>query len=90
MPRWPQGVVARLWCAASTRSHSRLALRPARHRRECPGSANRPWYRAPSRPLATIDALLVMVLSAARAALFVQRAKRDGRIDLHRIMGACG
>jgi hypothetical protein len=31
-----------------------------------------------------------MVLSAARAALFVQRATRDGRIELHRIMGACG
>ena len=40
--------------------------------------------------LGTIDALLVMVLSAAFGALFVQRATRDGRINLHRIMGACG
>ncbi len=31
-----------------------------------------------------------MVLSAALGALFVQRATRDGRINLHRIMGACG
>ena len=30
------------------------------------------------------------VLSAALGALFVQRATRDGRINLHRIMGACG
>jgi len=47
-------------------------------------------YYAPSRPLATIDALLVMVLSAALGTLFVQRATRDGRINMHRIMGACG
>jgi hypothetical protein len=42
MPRWPQGVVARLSCAVSTPPHSRLALRPAQHRRECPGSVSRP------------------------------------------------
>ena len=47
-------------------------------------------YYAPSRPLATIDAALVMVLSAALGTLFLQRATRDGRINMHRIMGACG
>ena len=29
-------------CASSTQQASNNALRPARHRRECPGSANRP------------------------------------------------
>jgi hypothetical protein len=31
-----------------------------------------------------------MILSTALGALFVQRATRDGRIDLRRIMGARG
>ncbi len=47
-------------------------------------------YHAPSRALATIDSTLVMVLSLALGALFLQRATRDGRINMHRIMGACG
>lgn len=39
--------------------------------------------------LATFDAFLVMILSAALGAPLVQRTTRDGRINLHLIMGAC-
>ena len=47
-------------------------------------------YAAPSRPLATLNAVLVMLTSVALGALFIARVTRDGRINIHRIVGACG
>jgi len=47
-------------------------------------------YVAPSRPLATANASLVMLTSLALGALFIARVTRDGRINIHRIVGACG
>ena len=47
-------------------------------------------YAAPSRPLATANATLVMLTSMALGALFIARVTRDGRINIHRIVGACG
>ena len=47
-------------------------------------------YAVPSRELATIDATLVMVTSVTLGALFIARVTRDGRINIHRIVGACG
>ena len=47
-------------------------------------------YAVPSRAIATIDATLVMATSVALGALFIARVTRDGRINIHRIVGACG
>jgi hypothetical protein len=47
-------------------------------------------YALPGRTLAALDALLVIATSIALGALFIARATRDGRINLHRIVGACG
>ena len=47
-------------------------------------------YAVPSRVLATLNATLVILTSAALAALFIARVTRDGRINIHRIVGACG
>jgi len=47
-------------------------------------------YAVPSRAIATLDATLVMATSVALGALFIARVTRDGRINIHRIVGACG
>ena len=47
-------------------------------------------YAVPSRAIATVDATLVMATSVALGALFIARVTRDGRINIHRIVGACG
>ncbi|HVJ74896.1 MAG TPA: potassium channel family protein [Casimicrobiaceae bacterium] len=47
-------------------------------------------YALPGRTLAALDAVLVIATSIALGALFIVRATRDGRINLHRIVGACG
>lgn len=47
-------------------------------------------YAVPSLELATINAILVIVTSFALGALFIARVMRDGRINIHRIVGACG
>lgn len=47
-------------------------------------------YRVPTRTLAVLDALFVMATSGALGLLFLMRATRDGRINIHRILGACG
>ena len=47
-------------------------------------------YGVPSRALATANATLVMVTAFALGALFIARVTRDGRINIHRIVGACG
>ena len=47
-------------------------------------------YAMPSRTLATLDAVLVVVTSIALGTLFIARVTRDGRINIHRIVGACG
>ena len=47
-------------------------------------------YAFPSRLLATLDAALVIATSIALGALFIARVTRDGRINIHRIVGACG
>jgi hypothetical protein len=47
-------------------------------------------YALPGRPLAALDAVLVIATSIVLGALFIARATRDGRINLHRIVGACG
>ena len=47
-------------------------------------------YAVPSRSLVALDAVLVIATSIALGALFIVRATRDGRINLHRIVGACG
>ena len=44
----------------------------------------------PSRLLETLDAILVLATSIALAALLFVRVMRDGRINVHRILGACG
>jgi hypothetical protein len=47
-------------------------------------------YAAPSRSLATVNAVMVMLTSVSLGALFIARVTRDGRINIHRIVGACG
>lgn len=47
-------------------------------------------YMAPSRAIATLNAALVMMTSVTLGALFIARVTRDGRINIHRIVGACG
>lgn len=47
-------------------------------------------HAVPIRPLVALDAALVIATSVALGALFIVRATRDGRINLHRIVGACG
>jgi hypothetical protein len=47
-------------------------------------------YAVPSRALVTLDASLVMVTSITLGALLIARVTRDGRINIHRIVGACG
>jgi hypothetical protein len=44
----------------------------------------------PSVAIATFDAILVMATSVVLGALFIARVTRDGRINIHRIVGACG
>ena len=47
-------------------------------------------YAAPSRSLATVNAILVMLTAIALGLLLIARVTRDGRINIHRIVGACG
>jgi hypothetical protein len=47
-------------------------------------------YAVPSRALVTLDAALVMTTSITLGALLIARVTRDGRINIHRIVGACG
>ena len=47
-------------------------------------------YAFASRLLATLNAALVIATSIALGALFIARVTRDGRINIHRIVGACG
>ena len=47
-------------------------------------------YQFPSRALASLDAVFVMVTAGALGLLFLLRATRDGRVNIHRILGACG
>lgn len=44
----------------------------------------------PTRPLLAFDAVAVMATSAAFGALLIARVLRDGRINIHRILAACG
>ncbi|MEO8487637.1 MAG: potassium channel family protein [Betaproteobacteria bacterium] len=44
----------------------------------------------PSTALAVTNAVFVMVTCFALGALFIARVLRDGRINIHRIVGACG
>lgn len=47
-------------------------------------------HDSPSRALAVVDAIFVMATAAALGMVFLLRATRDGRINVHRILGACG
>ena len=44
----------------------------------------------PSRALTTVQSLLVVATSLSLSALLIARVLRDGRINVHRIVGACG
>lgn len=47
-------------------------------------------YLHPSRVLVALDALAVMTTAGAFGALLIVRVLRDGRINIHRILAACG
>jgi hypothetical protein len=47
-------------------------------------------FAVPSRLLEALDALAVMATSITFGALLIVRVTRDGRINIHRIIGACG
>ena len=47
-------------------------------------------YLHPSRALLALDAIAVMTTAGAFGALLIVRVLRDGRINIHRILAACG
>jgi hypothetical protein len=47
-------------------------------------------YLHPSRLLIALDAIAVMATAGAFGALLIVRVLRDGRINIHRILAACG
>ncbi len=47
-------------------------------------------YQMHSRAVEAIEAVLIMATAATFAMLLITRVLRDGRINLHRIIGACG
>ncbi|MFO1282655.1 MAG: potassium channel family protein [Burkholderiales bacterium] len=47
-------------------------------------------HAMPSRGVETLEAALIMATAASFAALLIARVLRDGRVNVHRILGACG
>jgi len=47
-------------------------------------------FVVPSRGLTTLQSLLVVASSLSLSVLLIARVLRDGRINVHRIVGACG
>ncbi|MBN8479703.1 MAG: two pore domain potassium channel family protein [Burkholderiales bacterium] len=47
-------------------------------------------YQMHSRAVEAIEAMLIMATAATFAMLLITRVLRDGRINVHRIIGACG
>jgi hypothetical protein len=47
-------------------------------------------FVVPSRALTTLQSLLVVASSIGLSVLLISRVLRDGRINVHRIVGACG